>query len=240
MMEPAEQVEHRARTGALAVVVVGGLLVACLPTPSSGTRIVAPSWDVPGVTPVALPSPRLTGSLSLEEVLAARRSIRDFARGDLSPAEIGQLLWAAQGVTGAGGGRTAPSAGALYPLELFVTGASGTFRYRPDDHALEPVSGDDLRPELATAAGQTAAGAGAISVIVVGVPARTAAKYGSRADRYVWLEAGHATQNLLLEAVALNLGAVPIGAFDDEAVRQAIGLPAGWEPLYIVPVGRRG
>jgi SagB-type dehydrogenase family enzyme len=235
-----ERITQAARGGSLAVLVVGGVLAACLPATIPGSLDASPSLALPGSTPIALPSPHLVGTVTLEEALAARRSVREFAPGDLAPDEIGQLLWAAQGVTSATGGRTAPSAGALYPLELFVTGPGGTFRYLPASHALEPVSARDLRPDLAVAALQGTVGEGAVTVVIVGVPARSAAKYGSRAERYVQLEAGHAAQNLLLQAVALDLGAVPVGAFDDASVREILDLPDSWQPLYLVPVGRHG
>jgi SagB-type dehydrogenase family enzyme len=190
-------------------------------------------------TVLSLPSPATAGSLSLEEALAGRRSVREFTSQPLSWAHIGQLLWAAQGVTDAEGRRTAPSAGGLYPLDLYAVTAEATWRYLPEQHALERVHERDLRPELRAAAlDQDAVAAAPLVVVMVAVPARTAGRYGQeRAIRYAQLEAGHAAQNLLLEAVALELASVPVGAFDDARIGSTLGLPAGQTPLYLLPVG---
>jgi SagB-type dehydrogenase family enzyme len=190
------------------------------------------------VTP--LPQPSLTGHLSLEEALVQRRSVRTFKDAPLTSAELGQLLWAAQGITSERGFRTAPSAGALYPLELYVATAEGVFHYFPQPHHLEVVRVQDARLPLYQAALRQESVRQAPAVfIVTAVYERTAAKYGAvRSPRYVHLEAGHAAQNLLLEAVALGLGAVPIGAFEDETVQATLGLPPDHEPLYLIPVGR--
>jgi len=188
---------------------------------------------------VELPAPRREGEMSLEEALDSRRSRREFAAGALSEEERAQLLWAAQGLRSDERGRTAPSAGALYPLEVYWVDADGVFHYLVEEHALERLAEGDRRRNLAAAAlGQkSVAGAPAI-IIITGVVARTAEKYTERAERYVWLEAGHAAQNVLLQATALGLAAVPVGAFGDGRVRAALNLPAGCAPLYIIPVGR--
>lgn len=173
-----------------------------------------------------------------EEVLANRASVREFTTTPLTIEEIGRLMWAAQGVTRAWGGRTAPSAGALYPLELYAASAEGLYHYLPEGHKVELGQEADLRAQLARAALDQAAVAEAPVVFVLAaVPERTSAKYGDRAQRYVILEAGHACQNLLLEATALGLGAVPIGAFHDDDVKRILGLGPEEEPLYLVPVG---
>jgi SagB-type dehydrogenase family enzyme len=151
---------------------------------------------------------------------------------------IARLLWAAQGQTASWGGRTAPSAGALYPLELYVATEDRLLRYLPAESATEDVTTEDRRLPIATATGgQAAASHAPIVFVLTGVLTRTAEKYGDRAERYVQLEAGHACQNLLLQATALGLGAVPIGAFDDDLLRSAIDADAGELPLYVVPVG---
>lgn len=188
----------------------------------------------------ALPSPRLAGRLSLEEALAARRSIRSFSEEALTRAEVGQLLWAAQGVTDGEGHRTAPSAGACYPLELDVVTADGLARYVPDGHRLVRRGSSDLRATLRRAAlDQSAVGEAPLVIVISGVVERAAARYGAeRAERYVALEAGHAAQNILLEAVSLGLGAVPVGAFDDAEIRRVLALADGEAPLYLIPVGR--
>jgi SagB-type dehydrogenase family enzyme len=196
----------------------------------------------PGHLPAVetLPSPRLTGGLTLEQVLAARRSVRSFSPGSLTASEIGQLLWAAQGVTDRQGYRTAPSAGALYPLELDAVTAAGVARYVPDGHLLQWRGTGDVREPLQRAAlDQASVGDAPLVIAISAVTARTAARYGvDRAARYVALEAGHAAQNVLLEAVSLGLKAVPIGAFDDDEVARVLELATGEAPLYLIPVGR--
>lgn len=229
---------------------MGGALVACTITAIVAMQLMTPSPSPAEGSPsggahaslVPLPQPVTAGSVSLEEALAARRSVRFFDPSALTDAHVGQLLWAAQGITDEAGRRTAPSAGATYPLELYVATSLGVWRYLPHEHALAPVIDRDVRLEMQAAAlDQEAVGRAPLVVVVTGVVARTAARYGvARAQRYVSLEAGHATQNLLLQAVALGLGAVPIGAFDDAAVASVLGLPAGESPLYLVPVGRPG
>lgn len=189
--------------------------------------------------PAVLPPPQVSGGMPLTEALATRRSMRQFAATPLTPAQIGHLCWAAQGITDAEHGkRTAPSAGALYPIELFLVTAAGVQHYNPQVHALEPHLGGDLRPDLSRAAfsQQTIVNAPACFVIT-GVVDRTAVKYGPRAERYCFLEAGHVAQNVLLQATALKLGCVPMGAFEDAEVAKALKLPPGFQPLYLVGVG---
>jgi SagB-type dehydrogenase family enzyme len=192
----------------------------------------------------ALPALRPKGEVSLEEALATRRSVRFFRSQALTRTQIGQLLWAAQGITDAKRMRmrTAPSAGALYPLDLHVATEEGLFSYVPAGHRLVRRSKKDLRDAIHAAALKQSALALAPAIFVVtAVYARTAKKYGERRSlRYVHMEAGHAAQNLLLQATALGLGAVPIGAFHDERIRQALGLPADHAPLYLIPVGVPG
>ena len=177
--------------------------------------------------------------MSLEEALARRQSVREFTREALSERELSQLLWAAQGVTHAAGLRTAPSAGAVYPLELYVALASGFYRYDARPHQLVRLSDRDLRAAMRRSAFDQEAITQAASVFVMAaVYERMSGKYGAtRTPRYVDMEVGHAAQNLLLEAVALGLGGVPVGAFEDDALQNALGLPADQRPLYLVPVG---
>ena len=164
--------------------------------------------------------------------------IHGFTEEELTLEEISQLLWAAQGLTAAWGGRTAPSAGGLYPLEIYVATADGLYHYVPRGHKVIIESQDDLRPKLWEAGLKQDAIRDAAAVFVItAVYERTAKKYGGRAERYVKLEAGHACQNILLQAVALHLGAVPIGAFYDDQVQAALSLPPDHEPLYLIPVG---
>jgi SagB-type dehydrogenase family enzyme len=188
---------------------------------------------------IALPAPRVAGLVSLEEALAARRSTRVFSAELLTLDDLSQLLWSAQGITEAGGGgRAAPSAGGTYPLELYVVSPMGLHHYLPSGHSLEVLGEEDLRLALAQAAlGQQYVADAPAVVVITAVFARTEERYGERAERYVHLEAGHAAQNILLQAVALDLGAVPIGAFRDEEVRVLLNLPADHVPLYLIPVG---
>lgn len=195
---------------------------------------------------IALAAPRLASDVSVEEALAARRSIREYQSSPLLLSEVGQLLWAAQGITDASGFRTAPSAGATYPLELFlVAGAvegldSGIYRYAPQGHELVPISLGDKRAELATAAlGQASVRQAPAGLVFAAVYERTSRRYGERAPRYVHMEAGHAAQNVYLQAEALGLGTVVIGAFSDADVQRIVGMRPDEEPLYIMPVGRR-
>jgi len=188
---------------------------------------------------MALPQPRLQGEVSLEETLTRRRSVRSFTEEELTLEEISQLLWAAQGLTAAWGGRTAPSAGALYPLEVYVATPNGFYHYVPQGRKVIIQSQDDLRLKIwEVALKQDAIREAAAVFVITAVYERTAKKYGARAERYVKLEAGHACQNILLQAVALNLGAVPIGAFYDDQVQAVLSLPTDHEPLYLIPVGR--
>jgi len=195
---------------------------------------------------IELPEVSLTGDGSLEQLLSQRRSIREYAEGAVSLNDVGQLLWAAQGITNARGFRTAPSAGALYPLELFlVVGevnhlSPGVYHYRPDGHQLQKVVVDDQRKDLERAAGsQDWIKQAAVVIVVTADYERTARKYGSRAKRYVHIEVGHAAQNLLLQAEALNLATVPVGAFSDDEVTRILQLPDDLEPLMLLPVGRK-
>jgi SagB-type dehydrogenase family enzyme len=187
---------------------------------------------------VTLPAPRLDSEVSLESVLAQRRSVRDFTSKVLTLDEISQLLWAAQGVTNSRGFRTAPSAGGLYPLEVYVVTPERVLHYLPAHHQAQVhLIGDRRDPLEGAGLGQAAIRHAPAVFVITGVFARTEAKYGSRGVRYVWLEAGHAAENLLLQAVALDLGGVSIGAFDDADVVRVLGLPASHAPLYLIPIG---
>jgi len=187
---------------------------------------------------INLPSPAQKGKMSLEEALKKRESVRSFSSDPLTKEDLSQLLWAVQGITRNWGARTAPSAGALFPLEIYVALKEGFFRYSPRGHNLVRIMQQDLRNTLSKAAlGQNCIGEAPAVFVIAAVYERTSRKYGNRAERYVKMEAGHAGQNLLLQAVSLGLGAVPIGAFQDEQVQQALHLPVNHEPLYLIPVG---
>jgi SagB-type dehydrogenase family enzyme len=186
-----------------------------------------------------LPPAEQKGTMSLEEALARRRSVRELSPEALSERELSQLLWAAQGITHGEGLRTSPSAGALYPLELYVASAGGFYRYEPRPHQLMRICERDLRAAMRRAAlGQEAITEAPAVFVIVAVYERMSRKYGAaRTPRYVHMEVGHAAQNLLLEAVALGLGGVLVGAFEDDALRMALDLPVDHRPLYLIPVG---
>jgi SagB-type dehydrogenase family enzyme len=195
---------------------------------------------------VALPEPSVAGSTSLEQLLAQRRSIRDYQAAALELAEIGQLLWAAQGITHLQGLRTAPSAGALYPLELYVVAghieglAQGVYHYDPSHHQLMKTSDADLRDTLTRAALSQGCIKHASAVIVFTADyERTTRKYGERGKRYVHIEVGHAAQNLFLQSESFGLATVVVGAFNDDEVARLLRLPADLQPLLLMPVGRK-
>lgn len=203
----------------------------------SGDGTVARDDPVRVVPALALPAPRTDGETSLEQALLRRGSVREFDPAPLTLGELGQLLWAAQGQRDQG--RTAPSAGGLYPLEVYVAYEGGIYHYRSDGHEVAAVSNTDIRDDLAAAALDQRAFHTAPAVIAIaGVEERSARKYGGRAEQYVLIEIGHAAQNVLLQAAVLGVGAVPTGAFEDAAVAELFGMPEGTEPLYLIPVGR--
>jgi SagB-type dehydrogenase family enzyme len=199
-----------------------------------------------GIEPaLTLPEPRRDSAFPLERALSERRSVREFRDTPLRLEELAQLVWAAQGRVTQSGHRTAPSAGALYPLELFVVAgnvqdlAAGVYRYQPSLHGLAPLAEGDRRKQLVEAAwGQRWLAQAPAIVVIAGVERRTTGKYGARGVRYVHLEAGHAAQNVLLQAVALGLGATVVGAFSDAEVKAVAALRADEQPLYLIPVGR--
>lgn len=220
------------RSTAIAAVFCSALIVPEPATAQDGPAIV-------------LPGPSKVSGVSLEETLQARRSVREFGGGGLSLPELAQLLWAAQGVTNPQGYRTAPSAGALYPLELYVLVGDvealspGLYRYRAEDHQLLLLRDEDLRESLSAAALFQRWIAEAPAVLVLSaVFERTATKYGDRAPRYVHMEVGHAAQNIYLQATARGLGTTFVGAFNDRGVSEALYLPADHAPLGLMPIGR--
>lgn len=196
---------------------------------------------------VHLAAGRDDGGVSLEEALRRRCSIRDFSDMALTLGEVSQLLWAAQGVTHGDGLRTAPSAGALFPLEVYVAAGrvrgidGGVYKYRPAAQQLTGINPEDMRPALAAAALDQPCVSGCAALLVFSaVTERTTRKYGERGTRYVHMEAGHAAQNAFLQATALGIGAVMVGAFDDERVRRLMAMAEGEHPLYLMPFGRPG
>ncbi len=197
----------------------------------------------PGNGRVLLPPPRTEGMYSVEQALASRRSVRMFAPRPLRLTDASQLLWACQGISGPGELRTAPSAGALYPLEVYIVAgeveglAPGIYRYLSADHALETIRIGDFRNELSESALNQSAVRNAPAVLVIAaVYDRTTEKYGERGIRYVDMEAGHAAENVYLQAGSLGIGTVSIGAFHDGEVQRILLLDEE-EPLYLMPAG---
>ena len=193
---------------------------------------------------IDLPQPSADGDVSVEAAIRERRSVREFSKRALTLADVAQLLWAAQGITSRDGGRAAPSAGALYPLELYLVAGdvdslpAGVYHYRPERHRLTLAADGDHRKALAAAAlGQSWVRRAPAVLVIAGVYERSAKKYGQRARRYTRIETGHAAQNVYLQAVALGLGTVIVGAFEDAEVREVLGLSGNHAPLALMPVG---
>jgi len=195
---------------------------------------------------ITLPSPQETSQVSIEEALLKRRSVRQYKDEPLNLEEISQLLWAAQGINDSKvAGRTSPSAGATYPLEVYLTVRKadkikpGVYRYLPENHKLIKVSEGDVSGQLAeTALNQMFIGQAPVSLVFSAVFERTTGRYGQRGVRYVYMEAGHASQNVYLQAQSLRLVTVVVGAFDEEEVKEILNLPQEEIPLYIMPVGK--
>ena len=232
-------------TWAFILMVIAACIIAAgfiLLTPSPDGHEKTGTLSTAGRIP--LPPPKMTGTVSVEEAVANRRSVREFATTPLELSEISQLLWAAQGLTDLSGLRAAPSAGALYPLEIYiacgnVTGLSdGVYHYLPQSHALDRVIGRDVREDLYESALRQPSLRDAAAVIIIAADYnRTTRKYGERGIRYVHMEAGHASENIYLQAYTLGIGTVAIGAFDDNGITSLLGLPHNQTPLYLMPVG---
>lgn len=195
---------------------------------------------------IKLPLPVYTGKISVEEALHKRRSIRDYSDKPLTISGISQVLWAAQGITEQTYGlRTAPSAGALYPLEIYIAASNvnglspGLYKYKPQNHTLKKISDGDKRIDISNAAlGQDAIENSSAIVIISAVYERTSVKYGSRAERYVHIEVGSVGQNIYLQSLSLGLGTVMIGAFKDDNLRKVLTLSENENPLAIMPLGK--
>lgn len=237
----------------LSAIAVALCILGCIKH-SAGAAAVDPT---PPEDVIRLPAPSHDSNTSIEQALLQRRSSREFGSEPLSLSDVSQLLWAAQGITGSGGLRTAPSAGALYPLEVYVVVGNvdslkpGVYKYVPGEHVIVRVADGDKRGNLsAVALGQPSIKNAAVVLIIAGVYERTTGKYDtpvhderSGADypagvKYVHMEAGHASQNVYLESVSLGLGTVAIGAFSEDGVRRIAGMPGDERPLYLMPVGR--
>lgn len=204
----------------------------------------APEPKVPGrpttvLTKIPLPEPDKVGTYGLEQVINKRRSIREFTDERLNIEQVSQLLWAAQGITEPGRGlRAAPSAGAIYPFEVYFIIPGGVYTYNPVGHTITKVITGDIRSELATASFRQSFIADApINILLAGLPKKVMAKYSNRGRQYMYIEAGHIAQNVHLQAVALGLGSVPVGAFNDIQVKRLLRLKPGFDPVYLISVG---
>ncbi len=202
---------------------------------------------------IKLSEPKLKGSISVEETMLNRRSVRDFKSDALSLEQVSQILWAAYGITKEmntpstvrGGLKTAPSAGARYPLEIYVVVGNvnglgkGIYKFLPEGHLLMKTYDQDVRKELAEAAlDQEFIEQAPISLFYSAVYSRTTSKYRQRGrDRYVCMDLGHSAENVCLQVVAMGLGTCAVGAFEDRIVRNVIMIPDEEEPLYIMPIG---
>lgn len=223
--------------------VLAGIFLAVIMMFPAGRCLSAGGKDMAEI--LKLPAPQLDGPVSVENAVSKRRSIRRYIDNPLTLAEISQLLWAAQGVTHGRGYRSAPSAGALYPLEVYVLAgnvanlAAGTYKYLPHQHALLKTDQGDKRTQLyAAALSQTSIKNAPVVMVFCAVYQRTTNKYGRRGIRYVFMEVGHAAQNVCLQAVSLDLGTVTIGAFEDNQVKRIIKCREDEDPVYIMPVGK--
>jgi len=196
---------------------------------------------------IKLTTAKHDSSISIEKTLCTRRSIREYNNKPIELAQLSQLLWAAQGITKVRDGyglRTAPSAGALYPMELYIVVENvtnlpaGVYKYNCKTHSLKPIKSGKYLGQLATASlEQSCISNGAAAIIITGVFERTRVKYGSRGTRYVYMEAGHVAENIYLQGVSLGVGTVTVGAFSDKKVQKLIGAQENEQPLYVMPIG---
>jgi SagB-type dehydrogenase family enzyme len=226
----------------LALVLVAMLAVPVCAEDPEGSGVLTAEVSSSDVMP--LPEPVRSGVISIEYVINNRRSVRAFTDAQVALKDLAQLLWAAQGITGEDGiKRAAPSAGAKYPMEIFVVAGGvtwlgpGVYRYRPESHDLAIVKKGDFRQALSDAAlSQEWIASAPVSIVITGVYERTMEKYGERGTRYVHIEAGAVAENIYLQAVALKLGTTYVGAFSDEDVQAVLGTNEV-APLGILPVG---
>lgn len=230
------------------------LLALCVLAPAS-------SWsgryqlEHKAIATVELPKPVITSEYSIEKVLSERRSVRKYSDEQVTLEEVSQLLWSAYGITYTreglpdfvrGGFKTAPSAGARYPLEIYLVAGDvkgllpGIYWYVPQGHVIHRLSDGDVRSDLMAAClSQKFAGEAPASIVWSAVYERCTEKYGERGrDRYVCMDLGHSAQNVYLQCGALGLGTCAIGAFSDDALKKLIGMTEEEEPLYVMPVGR--
>lgn len=190
---------------------------------------------------IILPDPKHKSNVSIEEAISSRRSKRNYKSEHINIGQLSQILWAAQGITGQIGDyklRAAPSAGALYPIEIYVVLPKGVYLYLPQGHKLKKIKSGDLRSELAKAAlNQWWIRDTSCDIVITAVYERTMAKYGQRGVRYAVIEAGAVTENVYLQVESLELGTVSVGAFNDRDVQKILNIPDNRRPLIIMPIG---
>ena len=230
------------------------LLAACVLMPSA-------AWsgkynlEHNAIATVQLPKAKFASDYSIEKVLNERRSVRSYEDEPLTLEEVSQLLWSAYGITYSregmpdfirGGLKTAPSAGARYPLEIYLVAGNvkgllpGIYWYVPEGHVIHRLADGDVRSDLMAAClSQKFAGEAPVSLVWSAVYERCTEKYGERGqERYVCMDLGHSAQNVYLQCGSLGLGTCAIGAFTDEALKKLIGMTEEEVPLYVMPVGR--
>ena len=232
---------------ALGIIVSLMAFIAVQTVPRTAYEIEAVECTAdPDQSVIMLPEPAYRG-MSVEEAIAERRSVRSYTDEEITLNELSQILWAAQGITDEGGKRAAPSAGALYPIELYVVPnrveniSCGIYHYVPEEHKLVlSREGNFTEAVYSAALGQEHVRDSAAVIIFTSVRERTASRYGDAAERYIAMEAGHISENILLESVSLGLGAVPVGAFDREGLDGLLGINGtGESSLYLNCVGRQ-
>ncbi|MBU1164477.1 SagB/ThcOx family dehydrogenase [Patescibacteria group bacterium] len=194
---------------------------------------------------IVLPQPSFESTVSVEEALKNRRSVREYKDQPISMHELSQILWAAQGITSDEGFRTAPSAGGLYPLELYVVSQNvaglerSIYKFHTKSHSLDKIINTNKIEQIVSAANnQEFIGQAPVVIIITGVLKRTTQKYNEIGERYVYIEAGHVAQNIYLQTYTLGLDTVTIGGFDTEKIQSLLNLPEGEEPIYIIPIGK--
>ena len=224
--------------------IAGAFLVAVLGVLLGAAAFPADAVAAESDKAVKLPPPKTDGGLALNRALAVRRSNRSLDQKPIALETLSQLLWAAQGIADEKGHRTAPSARPVYALEVYVlagnvTGlAAGTYKFMPAGHELRLLSAGDRREEMVKQAiGQAWIKAAPAVVVITGVKERMSAKGGEKAVKWVYVEAGLAAENFLLEVAALGLASTYVGGFDTEGLHKFLGLPAGEEPIAVLPVG---
>ncbi len=228
--------------GTLLIAVLFSMFISLLHFPVS-----MPASCKESSSTIALPPPSMKGSFPLDRALAERRSLRQFKNSSISREELSMLLWACQGQTDDKGHRTAPSAIAAYPLELYVIVGQvkdltpGVYRYVSKGHQIIAVMEGDRREDFINSAApkQVWVRSAPVIFVITGVAEKITRKTGDKGRRFLYVEAGLAAQNLFLEAVSLSLGGTFVGGFEPEAVQSYLKLPAGEEPMAVIPVGKK-